>query len=301
MGKTFPAATLLVLLLLAVTGAHIVSLAGANPYYREWEWVEEEVLTPPSDTQPPAILFISPKNNSAYASNNVSMIFTVRNAALNNVSFYITEMYYKASWQHVNQQANTTYVDLETFNQHPSQFYINLTDIPEGPRWLEIYASAKAIVNETRHSTRQEGMTIKYTTYYTSYRIACSSVVNFIIDTTTPKVSVPSVENKTYNTREIELDIRTDEPVSSVICNLDGQMKALIKGNATLTDLPNGEHNITIFARDPAGNLGVTETLTFSISYEPETFPTAWAATGAVSAILVGACLIICLKKSNQS
>ncbi len=146
-----------------------------------------------------------------------------------------------------------------------------------------------------------EGITITYTTYYTSYRIACSSKVNFTIDTTTPKVSVPSVENKTYNTNKLKLDIKTDEPVSSVICKLDGQMKALIKRNAILTDLPNGEHNITVFARDPAGNLGVTKAVTFSISYEPETFPTAWVATGAVSAIIVGACLIVCLKKSNRS
>jgi hypothetical protein len=78
-------------------------------------------------------------------------------------------------------------------------------------------------------------------------------------------------------------------------------MKALITGNATLTDLSKGKHNITVFARDPAGNLGVTETVTFNISYEPETFPTALVATGAVSAILVGACLIVCLKKNNQS
>lgn len=302
MGKTFPVATLiLVPLILAATGAHIVSLAGANPYLREWEWVEEEVLAPPSDTQPPAILFVSPKNNSAYDSNNVSLIFTVRNAALNNVSFHITELYYKASWQHVNQQATTTYVDLETFNRQPSQFYINLTDIPEGPRWLEIYAVAKAIINETRHSTRLEGITITLTTYYTSYRIACSSTVNFTIDTTTPKVSLLSVENKTHNTKKLKLDIRTDEPVSSVMCNLDGQMKALIKGNATLTDLPNGEHNITVFARDPAGNLGASETVTFTISYKPETFPTAWAATIATSATVVGAALLVYLRKRNHS
>jgi hypothetical protein len=75
----------------------------------------------------------------------------------------------------------------------------------------------------------------------------------------------------------------------------------LIEGNATLTDLAEGEHNVTIFARDNAGNVGASETITFNISNEPETLPTTWVATGAISTVVVGAGLLAYFRKRSRS
>jgi hypothetical protein len=79
-----------VLLLLTVAAAHFVNLGQANPYVRDW--VKEGEVAPPDGTPPPTILILSPKNNTAYASNNVSLTFNA------SVSEYRGEIYYKASW-----------------------------------------------------------------------------------------------------------------------------------------------------------------------------------------------------------
>lgn len=48
-----------------------------------------------------------------------------------------------------------------------AQGSISLTDIPEGPRWLEVYAVATALAYETRHELKRN----YYITYYVSYKI----------------------------------------------------------------------------------------------------------------------------------
>jgi hypothetical protein len=59
-----------VLLLLAVAGIQLANLGRANQY--TYNRVEEGEVAPPAGTLPPTILILSPKNNTAYASNNVS-------------------------------------------------------------------------------------------------------------------------------------------------------------------------------------------------------------------------------------
>jgi hypothetical protein len=68
----------------------------------------------------------------------------------------------------------------------------------------------------------------------------------------------------------------------------------------TLAGLPNGEHNLTIYATDTAGNIGSSETMYFTVDV-PEPFPTVPVATASVvAAVVVGAGLLVYFKKRKR-
>lgn len=68
-----------------------------------------------------------------------------------------------------------------------------------------------------------------------------------------------------------------NEQVSRVIYSLDGQRNVTVAGNTTLTDLTEGEHNLTVCVLDLAGNTGTSKTVYFSVDI-PEPFPTIFVA-----------------------
>ena len=74
-----------------------------------------------------------------------------------------------------------------------------------------------------------------------------------------------SLENKAYDTTNVPFTLTTDEPVSQVSYSLDKQANVTVAGNTTLTDLPNGSHDITFYAWDEAGNIGASEIVHFSV------------------------------------
>ena len=144
-------------MLLAVAGMQFVSLGQANPYIREWE--KDYDIVPPEGTLSPIILLSSPENGTAYASHSVSLDLNVTMPESNNLSLLISELYYVASWQH------DTNNDLIKFPTHSGP--ITLTDIPDGPRWLEVYAVASGYAYETHHEIKG----VFYTSYYADYRM----------------------------------------------------------------------------------------------------------------------------------
>ena len=281
------------LLLSTVAGTQFVNLGRANPYIRDW--VKEGDVSPPNGTLPPTILILSPENDTAYASNKVSLTLNVSMPESNKVSLSITEIYYKASWQ-----SSSTYVDLKTLriaNNYtlPPNFSINMTDMPEGPRWLEVYAVATGFAYESRHEL--EG--IFYTTYYVGYKISSSSVVNFTIDTTPPVISVLTMENKTYDTLDVPLSFAVNEPVSQTSYSLDAKDNVTVAGNTILTGLSEGAHSITVYATDNVGNTGASETIYFSVE-EPTYFPTTMIMAPVASVAFAGAGLMVYLKKRKR-
>ena len=192
------------LLLSAVAGTQIVNLGSANPYIYNCGTVPE--VPPPAGTLPLSILISSPKNETAYASNDVSLTFDVSiqgsNLNPNNVNViysYVTEVYYRASWQ----QLRDTAVSLPSKSNN-LQISINMTDVPEGSRWLEVYATAKVLTMDI-----------------VSYKLTGSSMVNFTIDTTPPIISALSVKNEAYSASNVTLNVIVNEPVSQVSYSLD--------------------------------------------------------------------------------
>jgi hypothetical protein len=130
-----------------------------------------------------------------------------------------------------------------------------------------------------------------------SYKLTGSSMVNFTIDTTPTIISALSVKNKTYFTSNVTLNVIVNEPVSQVSYSLDGQEKENIAGNTTLTNLPYGKHNVTVYATDQAGNPGTSETIYFSVE---EPFPTTMVIAFAASMAVLGAGLAVYFKKRKH-
>jgi hypothetical protein len=128
---------------------------------------------------------------------------------------------------------------------------------------------------------------------------ASSDSINFAVDTTAPNVTILSIENKTYTSASAPLNFAVNESVSHVTYSLDGKENVSIAGNSTLTGLPDGVHNVTVYAWDPAGNIGVSATTSFKVKadeFSAETFAFAFAA----SATFVGAGLFLYFKKHRR-
>ena len=48
--------------------------------------------------------------------------------------------------------------------------------------------------------------------------------------------------------------------------SLDGQQNITFSGNTNLTDISNGLHNITVYAQDTFGNIGSSQTTSFTVA-----------------------------------
>jgi hypothetical protein len=268
MKKTASTLILTALFFSAVAETLFVNSANANPYSQLQDvWVQRGEAIPPNGTKPPTLSILSPTNSTAYASNNVTLNFNVNiteienaisqsdNWLENRLYFYkpltLNEVYYKTSWQ-LNR------VDLKTSDT----FSIDFTNVPEGSRWIEVYAIVEGGI---RTSSREIQDFFTAYVYYESFKFACSSMVNFTIDTTPPTATILYLENKTYSST-VPLDFVTNESISQSLMSIDGLQNVTITGNTTLSALTNGAHNVTVFVKDKAGNVGASQTITFTIA-----------------------------------
>jgi hypothetical protein len=71
---------------------------------------------------------------------------------------------------------------------------------------------------------------------------------------------------------EVPLNFTVDE-ASQLSFSLDGQLNTTITGNNSLTGLPVGLHNVTVYAWDSAGNVGASKTVNFTITVRLESKP----------------------------
>jgi hypothetical protein len=163
--KALALSVILALLLLTVAGTQLVNLGRANPYIADW--VQEGEVAPPNGTKPPTISIFFPENNTAYDSNNISLNFNVSIPESNNVSLNLIELYYRPSWRKLGINVYSHF-----YYSRSIQLSINMTSIPEGPHWLEVYAVARGEI-----VTRQDNNGIFFTTYYVIFKISGSSEV----------------------------------------------------------------------------------------------------------------------------
>jgi hypothetical protein len=270
---------LLALLISASAAAVFVHSVRANPYVYSGE-------VPPATVgaKPPVITILSPKDNNTYDGSNVllSVNVVVGETSVDTVRS-IKFAYYKGDWEQ-----NKTYIT--SFYKH--EFSINLT-VPEGKHELSIGAYEEGsywVDYDDDRFTNGKGRGY-------SFHITGSESVVFTVDTTSPTVSVLSVKNETYRTSEVPLDFTVNESVSQINYCLDGHENVAVAGNMTLMGLSNGEHSLTVYATDEAGNNGASETIIFSVDVP---FPTALVAVAAVSATSVVAGLLVYFKKHRQ-
>jgi len=96
-----------------------------------------------------------------------------------------------------------------------------------------------------------------------------SEIICFTVGTP-PSISIRSPRNKNYDTADMPLNFTVNERIKWIGYILDGQANNTITGNMTLTGLSEGPHNLTVYAKDTAGNIGTSETVYFSIDKKTE-------------------------------
>jgi hypothetical protein len=87
--------------------------------------------------------------------------------------------------------------------------------------------------------------------------------LRYVEDTTPPKITVLSPENKIYTTSNVPLIFTINKPVVWIAYQIDSGRNVTISGNTTIT-LQEGWHNITLYAADADYNNGASETVHFS-------------------------------------
>jgi N-acetylneuraminic acid mutarotase len=115
-----------------------------------------------------------------------------------------------------------------------------------------------------------------------------------------PNVSVISPEyNRTYAVGNVSLIFELNKPVAWVGYSLDGHEIVNLTNNTVIVELPNGVHNVTVYANDTFGNMGKSEIISFSVEKPTEPFPLVPIAVAVVVAF-VGVGLLVYFKKRKH-
>jgi N-acetylneuraminic acid mutarotase len=83
--------------------------------------------------------------------------------------------------------------------------------------------------------------------------------------TAPPRIFLSFPQNANFTSTEILLNFTVDRPVSWMGYSLDGQENITVTGNITLTAVHKSLHSITVYANDSLGNMGASQTVTFSV------------------------------------
>jgi hypothetical protein len=117
-------------------------------------------------------------------------------------------------------------------------------------------------------------------------------------------VAVVSPEGKSYNVTSVPLTFVLNRKASWMGYSLDGQMNVTITENTTLNGLSNGLHNLTVYARDTFGNVGISETIHFTVTQPAHSsgpFLTLVIAASAITAIGAVAAILIYFRKIKKT
>jgi hypothetical protein len=122
---------------------------------------------------------------------------------------------------------------------------------------------------------------------------------DYVLEHFLPKISFLSPVNQTYNGSSVSLVFSVDKSVNWAGYSLDGQQNVTLTGNSTIANMTNGLHNITVYANDTFGNIGTSQTISFTV-VKPEPFPTATVAAASivVAVVCVGVILYFRRRKS---
>jgi hypothetical protein len=273
--KLIEFAIMLGLLFTALSLPALTQLVLANPF-REERWAD-----------PPVIVVHSPLNGSQ--SSSILLNFTV-----SKPDWWVgtteakghTQTFDGASYQ----IDGKSYSSAGNFDRNlvvPLNYCIKL-NLTEGSHNVTIRASATGSAWEV-HGLWDNKIPVESISY-----------VYFTVNLS-PTVSMLS--QSVYKVSDVPLDFNINKPFLKVSYMLDNNENITIIGNTTLHGLTNGLHNVTVYAWDVAGNVGVSETLFFDVKVpEPESFPTLLVAVAsATSAAIVCAAFAIYTKKHHKT
>jgi hypothetical protein len=262
--KALALTLIMALLFSAVAGSQLVNLGQANPI--------PELYTK---------LNIENPQNTTYNVNTLTLNFSVESLSF----FQWRHFSYSLDGKELMSVANLT-VDSEEF-------------IPINPGiYRELLRGNSVLPNLSEGLHNVTVYLIRDASTADAYYGEAVPLANarFEIDTTPPNVPILSLENKTYYSHDVEIDFTVNESVSQVTYSLDGKENVTLSENTLLSGLPNGDHNVTFFATDEAGNT-VSQTVYFTIA---EPFPTTIAVAAVVLVTVAGLGMFLFLRKRKQ-
>lgn len=266
-------------ILLLVFGVTQSLLVMANPQ------INDEDPGPDSLTKPPSIKVTEPANNSLNANDEIKINCVVSvGESLTNVKYSrLTDVYYVVDWQ---PNETVIYRNYAIYGKDPIEniktvpFSCTLRNVPQGTHNLTISA-------------------LEWGSFINGNSLRSVTSVFFTVDTIAPSIQIKSIENRTYTSTDIPLSITTDDPAAELSYVLDNNRVA-IQGNTTLTGLTYGSHNLTVYARDKAGNTG-SSGIIFTINESSDNFLT-YSIVVVVASLIAMVCIaaVWYIKKSKS-
>ncbi len=238
---------------------------------------------------PPIITVNSPFNNTIFYANTIFLNFTVTQPTGLWLIQYIND-------GTITKQMLTGvgYVlDGESYGSFPTSsdlsspfnYCANMT-LVKGFHTLQVYGNASGYVVSGISGNAQY--------------VPITGWSNIIYFETLPIEPTVEVQPLYINGTSLSLNFTVDEPFTKITYSIDNQDNVGIAGNTTLTNLPYGHHNITVYATNPTGNVGASQTINFTIA-KPEAFPIVpLAAVSAAVAVVVVAGLLVHFKKRKH-
>jgi hypothetical protein len=269
------------LLLSAVAGT--IYFVKANPYPPKY-------VSPDAYTKPPKISIFTPENKTVYRDTTIQLSINVSlPESTTAYETYVLKVYYEADWlgnRVTLYQSKGLDDEIASFQLNPQLQYFdysgNISGAPRGNHSIVVYA-------EGGGAYPPEG----WTGVLPVFSIVGSSSVFFVTgDQSPPKVMLLSIENKTYDDSNIPLNFTVNESCSQLSYVLDNRTHVIINGNVTLSGLSVGSHNLTVHAKDIAGNIGVSKTISFTVAKPEaaESFPAPLVIASAcvVAVVVIG-------------
>jgi hypothetical protein len=289
--------TLILSLLVSVLAGTLLIQNAARTFTVQAETSNSNTIM---DGSPSGNITIQSPENKTYNENNVTLAFTIESGAqpveyFNGTLFslflrhgealdYDTSNLIDLMW-HTNLLGDFPFWPFLTLSNLGNNLYVGnstLTNLSQGPHNITVWIRAEK--------------------NYLSYGVRVGYVlttVSFNIDSIPPNISILSPEPKAYNTSDVPLDFTVNETVAQISYSLDGQENITAAGNMTLTQLSNGAHNVTVYATDEAGNMGASETVTFTVAV-PEPFPTTLVIASVIIVAVISVGLLVYFKKRKR-
>ncbi|MCW4030547.1 MAG: hypothetical protein NWE92_12990 [Candidatus Bathyarchaeota archaeon] len=278
---------LLFILLLFTACAAPILVGKANPT------PDEKMIAPPSGV---IIEFTvdSPNGDVVYENGTINLCLKAALYGPEKVSQSIYRTTYKGDWMQNPKQCpvKSTSIMQPTWL---TQIDFNITDIPFGEHVLEITSYGKGGYWLRGQFTSQNKLWGEYT-------LAKNITVTFTTHAK-PIITFATPQNVTSASRSFPLNFSVDHMVSEITYCLDGQNTVLIAENTTLTGLANGQHNVTITAKDAYGYTGTSEPLIFNVEADalsPVMLYFLVALGVAVGSIIVAVGVLFFLRKQRN-